>query len=483
MNKHCILFEHEVKRILNSTDSRENNDKKFIELTDYLEHISRQKNKNPFFDNSNLENKKSQKILNLDWSDYSVSANQFIGIIQTQWCRFTILPKIFSSTESQNEEELINKASNELMYLLSYAYDLKNSDISQADFSKNKNLDFFEIFISLFATKTWEVLNRNVYHKYENIEENIGFVKGKILFNKQLKENALKNRNDRLYCEYTLFQEDNILNQIIKYVTKILFRKSRVETNKSLLRKILHILSDINDKTFIADDTDKVTLSPMQREFAPILNYCKLFLENSLIKFNQNNVDIFCFLIDMNSLFEKFVVGFLKEHFKNDWKVESQKSDKSVATDLSGNNVFQMRHDIFLTSLNTENSIIIDTKYKFTDFSVKKGGISQGDVYQMITYAIRRHCENLILLYPKYNDDNTSKEIEYRIKDEFGGNEISLKAFKLDLTNLEEGRGKKDESIKNQLQEIFNTKTLKGNSSTEDFIEALKEGLAEEGVK
>lgn len=455
MNKSCVLFEHETKRVLDFAGTREENDRRFLEIENYLIGISKSKPVYPFFQPNKEKDDQSenrQRILELNYRDYSLSANQFIGVIQMRWCRFTILPKIFAKLETESEESLINKASHDLMYFLDYAYDLKNNKTSNADFSKNKNLDFLEIFIELFATETLKVLERNIYHSYETLEENLGFVKGKILFQQHFKDNTIKKRNDRIYCRYMLFQEDNLLNQMIKYVARLLFRKSRMESNKSLLRKILHILSDIDNRTFVASDTEKIILNSTQKEFVPIVNYCKLFLENSLVKFNQNNVNIFCFLIDMNALFEKFVAGFLKKHFK-DWKIEPQKSDKYVAETNEREKIFQMKHDIFLTKDDT--SIILDTKYKTTDFFDKKGGISQSDVYQMTTYAIRRKCKNVILLYPKYCGDNSGERMDYDIVDEFSGDKIHLTAFKLDLTSMPSEKTEKDNNIKKQLADCL----------------------------
>ncbi len=452
MNK--ILFEYETQKIFPPEGNRTDYDKKFIELEDYLEKISKLKRINPFFQgiNEDLEVSGSQQILKFNYKDYSISANKFVGVVQTKWCRLTLLPKIFRKTDDNDEEHLIDYASRDLMYLLSYAYDLKTDQRSQSSFSKNQKLDFFEIFVFLFATQTLQVLERNFYHSYEKLKENLAFVKGKIMFTQHLKENITKNRYDRIYCQYSLFQENNLFNQIIKHVATILFKKTKVLDNKNLLRKILHLFNDIDYRTCVASDTEQVTLNPTQKEFVPILNYCKLFLQNSLIKFNQNDVEIFCFLLDMNTLFEKFVAGFLKQHFP-DYSIEMQKSDKHVAENMEKRPVFQMRHDLFLTK--NDEAMIIDTKYKKTDFNDKKGGISQSDIYQMVTYAVRRKCRNVVLLYPKYSGDDSPQKMEYFVEDEFSGHKVHLTVFKLDLTNLKPEKNFKDISIKNQLRALL----------------------------
>lgn len=454
MNKDHVLFEYETKKIFSFEENRIECDQKFIELENYLEKISQSKNINPFFSKIERDSElsKRQRILDFNYKDYSISANQFVGVLQMKWCRFTLLPKIFKRTDVNEEGAMIDYASRDLMYLLSYAYDLKANQLSKSNFSKNQKWNFFEVFISLFATQTLQVLEHNFYHHYEEVEENLPFIKGKIIFSQHLKENIVKNRYDRIYCRYEQFQENNLFNQIIKYITSILFHKTKVADNRNLLRKILHLLHDVDHRTCVASDTEKVILNPTQKEFVPILNYCKLFLQNSLIKFNQNNIHIFCFLLDMNLLFEKFVAGFLKQHF-SEYQVETQKSDKYVAEDIQSEPVFQMRHDLFLIKDN--EAIIIDTKYKKTDFSYKEGGILQADIYQIVTYAIRRKCSRVILLYPKYSEDQSPQKINYFIKDEFSGYKIHLVILKIDLTNLKSEKILKDEDIKAQLRLVL----------------------------
>jgi len=50
----------------------------------------------------------------------------------------------------------------------------------------------------------------------------------------------------------------------------------------------------------------------------------------------------------------------------------------------------------------TGKQLIIDTKYKLRDreSTNAKQGISQSDLYQMISYALRRETDQVILLYP-----------------------------------------------------------------------------------
>jgi len=457
--KQKIVFEYQKEKLFEKISTAEKY-KQFRELELYLDKIWKSKDRSKFYYKSASSEEEEigirQRFLDLDYKDFSVTASKYVGIIQFRDIRLTLLPKFFSEYTADNDKNIIDKASRDLMYFLKYAFNLKTSHITQAPFDQNTKMDFFEIFTYLFAKKTLESYEHNFYHCYQTVSENLNYVKGKILFPQQVKNNLLKGRNEKIYCEYSVFQENNQFNQIVKFVATMLFHKTANRVNRNLLRSILRIFSEVEFVNCTYADTEKIHFNRTQLEFIPILNYCKLFLKNSMITFNDNKLEIFSFLLDMNMLFEMFVGGFLKKHF-TEFKVEIQKSDLTVAKDANGSNVFRMKHDILLTI--NDRMIIIDTKYKETNFKENKGGISQADVYQMATYAIRRGCKEVILIYPKFYGDKSTDDLQYYIKDEFSTDVVSLRCCKLDLSNLPLMEKDKDGVVKKRLENIINNTT------------------------
>jgi 5-methylcytosine-specific restriction enzyme subunit McrC len=74
-----------------------------------------------------------------------------------------------------------------------------------------------------------------------------------------------------------------------------------------------------------------------------------------------------------------------------------------------------MQHDIFLTSKTADRrKVIIDTKYKLRPADFKndiKKGIAQADLYQMTSYAFRRGCKDIFLLYPNITEEINEPDI------------------------------------------------------------------------
>lgn len=69
---------------------------------------------------------------------------------------------------------------------------------------------------------------------------------------------------------------------------------------------------------------------------------------------------------------------------------------------LTDEGVFQLRPDLVLTCRQTKAQVILDAKYKkrYGDEQTRKVGIGQADLYQLVSYTLRRACPRAVLLYP-----------------------------------------------------------------------------------
>jgi len=101
-----------------------------------------------------------------------------------------------------------------------------------------------------------------------------------------------------------------------------------------------------------------------------------------------------------------------------------------------------MQHDIFLTSKDrTNRQIIIDTKYKLREQDFKsdpKKGVSQGDIYQMVSYAFKRGVRDIILVYPNVSEVLHSLD-EFKIISGFDEKlEISITALEIPFWSVDD---------------------------------------------
>jgi len=191
-------------------------------------------------------------------------------------------------------------------------------------------------------------------------------------------------------------------------------KQTKFSENLRMLQDVVFILDEVEDFHCTLHDLDKISLNTFFEDYSVLLDSCKLILSQQLYSSNTYDLSQWCLLFPMEYIFEDFLAGFLENKFSLDWKVEYQKSDEYLSNNPK---VFNMQHDIFLTSRHgSKRKVIIDTKYKIRQDNFKedpKKGIAQADLYQMVSYAFMRGCTDIILVYPNSSDIiNTADSFE-----------------------------------------------------------------------
>lgn len=387
------------------------------------------------------ENEKEQQFLKINFLK-EIRANNYVGVIRFGETAINILPKIFKQKEPLTETDLQGIHAH-LLWWLSHCSKIKFPK-SWSNFNHIKS-DFFEILIYLFANYTKETLSKILYQTYQEVEKELPYMKGRLDMNRYIQQNLSKGQWHQLSCIYSAFELDNRFNRIIKYVAKLLISVTQNVETKQLLSDIVFMLDEVGDYRMTASDCEKVHINPLYQELKPILDYCRLFLTNSTVLRFKNELEVFAFLLPMEVIFEDFLVGFLQKHFSDNLEIETQKSDKYLASlfydeQKVKEKVFQLRHDIFIKK--GEKRIIIDTKYKaiYTNPNSqnKKHGVSQSDMYQMVSYAIRRNCQDVKLIYPnRVLSGLNDKDIQFMVDDELANKQINIGIYEIPFIQKE----------------------------------------------
>lgn len=320
--------------------------------------------------------------------DGKISARNYVGVVQYDGIRIEVYPKIFADDQAKNTKLWqLN-----MLYWLSYCRKVK-FPFSFADVSKFQFDDFLELLIYVFANYAEDIISTQPFQAYQTVSEETPFLKGRISFEEYTKNNLATGKWQNFFCNHEPFVYDNLFNRIVKYVTKRLLAVSENFLNQDRLNEILFILNDVSDIPCTAIDCDKVKLNPLFTDHTHILDLCRLYLSNQVIDSEDQDSNNFCFLLPMEYIFEDFVFGFVSKIWPS-LNIKSQSTDYLALS--AGSPVFQIRNDMYI-----RDRLIIDTKYKMrSDSNDSKAGVAQSDLYQMIGYALRRNCMNVLLLYP-----------------------------------------------------------------------------------
>jgi len=393
------LFEYDKwERVENSTTLLHSlksiwRQRNFGNLTDELEENETDKNYQPF----------------LRFSNNEIRANNFVGFIQTANDLVEIYPKVFRNCKAKDKNDMLRH----IFFWFNYCRKWK-FPFSQAQLDRISIDEFPELIINLIANQFLEVVSNQPLTMYQPVEEAMQTPRGSINFKRYIANSLVRGNFQNIECDYEPFLFDNKVNRVIKYCSRLLLNQTKFAENIQMLQEVVFILDEVEDIPCNSYDVENIALNSFFDEYNKVLDSCKLILNQQLYSSNTYDLSQWCLLFPMEYIFEDFVAGFLEQHFSKDWYVKYQKSDEYLATNDLGRKVFNMQHDIFLTSKHSGKIIIVDTKYKLRSTNFKddpKKDIAQTDLYQMTSYAFRRGCTNIFLLYPNIREVMSEPDI------------------------------------------------------------------------
>jgi len=401
---------------------------------------------------------KVQKFLTINGN--SIKGGNYFGVIKTKSATINILPKIFDTEENRNridDKDFHHYVFSHLIWWMSFSDKIRFPKV-YSSFDATTNTDLLELLVYNFAYYTEELINTYSYSSYELVSENLSEVKGKINFKKYVSNIASGNWH-QIPCEFDEFRFDNQLNRIIKYVCKELLLPYIQNSNtKNLLTSIIHSLDEVQDEFVTLEDCDKVMLNPLYEEYVLVLDYCKMFLSNSIISSDSKDNTIFSFVIESSKFFEIFIEGFIKKNKTSIGvnKILTQK-EKYIGKDLKTKKpIFQTSID-FLIEKDNREIVLADAKYKRIwpikgNDKKRNYGIESADVYQMLAYSNIWNINQVILFYPLYfdEDENFSHKFEF----ETHGKKVNIQVRTLPLINHDEDKFKKSHY---KLSDIFSS--------------------------
>lgn len=336
-----------------------------------------------------------------------------------------------------------------IYYMLTYAFRV----LRQKNYDKVASESFDHIY-DLFATILVKGVNKQVkqglYKEYVVHQDNLSTVRGKINIRDTI-SNKLQ-RKQLIACEYDELTENNLLNQIIKTTILLLLSEESVKDQSKihLKRLLLHFseVSMINPKEI---SWHSIQYQKNNETYEMLMNICYFIIDNLLLTTAQGSYKSPMFSEEnMNLLFERFVLNYYKEHYKDinvyapyiKWNID-QESDQLDEVYLP-----RMETDIVLETNN--KSLIIDTKF-YSEPMTKNDKLQSHNLYQIFSYVKNMDTRGTgtvsgMLLYAQTERD-IYPDFMYRLD----GNLISARTLNLNQNF---------EAIKEQLNRIVEEKLL-----------------------
>lgn len=215
-----------------------------------------------------------------------------------------------------------------------------------------------------------------------------------------------------LACRYDTLSSDIALMQVMKACVIVLRRHARAAATVRKLDELRFLLADISDVSVSALAWGAVRIDRSNRRWETLYGLARLFLKREWQGTHRSleAAQGITLLFPMNDLFEAYVAALLKKALRPaGLTVETQGGRLFCLLEEGpgGRKRFQTKPDIIVRSgvgKGEKTVSIIDTKWKRLSDVVedRKHGVSQSDVYQLMSYGRLYDCAELVLLYPHH---------------------------------------------------------------------------------
>lgn len=373
-----------------------------------------------------------------------VKVRNYVGVVETkEGVSLEILPKIHFG----EDKNALAKTKSLFLKMLRHLRNSPFKNISTAHLRTENNFPVLEVFISAFINECELLFQKSIRSDYIKEEENLNFVRGKILISQNTKHNHTNRA--RVYCEFEEFSQNTPQNKIIKTTLRKLVSLTKSHSNLTAINKLISILDSVDLSEDIGTDLRicgiSIKANRLYSNYINLLQWSEIFLlGKSFTNFKGNSLNA-AVLFPMERIFEDYVAGMFKRYGNCDVIKTQDRSFFLIEKHIDKQRI-QLRPDIVVENENTER-IIIDTKWKLIDENRLSGNynISLTDMYQLFAYGSKYktgdkvHFPKLVLLYPVNSDFTQRLDPFYYYDDPTSGCRLELNVipFDLEATDIE----------------------------------------------
>ena len=329
-------------------------------------------------------------------------AKQMVGVIAAPGCSLEILPKV----DPDDPDEAKFTVRRRLIGLLALALDIDLRAGSSAAMAHDED-SLLEVFIRSFADQLLTLVRSGLPHAYASRADDLQALRGRLDVMKQFTFNAV--RPDRLACRYDTLTHDTPLMQVMKATVVFLMPLSRTASTQRILSELRSRLAPVSDVVPAHLPWARVVLDRTNSRWTNAVSLARLLMKRDWqgTRPDAYGAQGFTLLFPMHTLFEAAVAALLRRALATSTIEVVVQGGLRYCLGEPGDGAqckgewFQTKPDILLRR-GGKVLAVIDTKWKRlgSDPLVKKGGVAQSDVYQMMAYARIYACERLLLLYP-----------------------------------------------------------------------------------
>lgn len=302
-----------------------------------------------------------------------------------------------------------------LWYLILYAWELAEFK-DKYRFAAEEAPSLKALFVKLFIQISHDLIRQGIHRSYIPVKASIQGIKGRVLFSESIKQNAFQQQ--RVVCQYTHFDENNLLNQTIKATLQALIlwlRRQDSTQNRKHIQALIPLqpyFRNVDNIQLYPSLFQRTVVHRNNRAYQLLIQLCRMIYQATMPT-EDMGADAFLKVMSEQLTGHNLYERFLKQFYTLNMHSHTVRSEQlDWPADPMSDFMPNMRTDITLHPKNSETGrIVIDAKwYEHTLVSYHRGDKERfhaGHLYQL--YAYLRTQEDKggvyqnskgILLYP-----------------------------------------------------------------------------------
>lgn len=304
---------------------------------------------------------------------YDLTPGSEIGALELPGLSVRILPKL---------------PIERVFFLVSYALDGLKGAEAATDFAEEP--DLFEAVVAAFAAHVRSAFRPGLLQGYRTEEDALMTVRGRILFERQLRRFGIAPPIDVRFDDFTIDIEENRL--IKAALTRLGKMRLRSDRSRRHLRSFALSLAAVEMVEY-GHQLPSITFNRLNERYRPALALARLILRSTSYDIERGTVTSPSFLIDMNRVFEDFVVQALRDELRLG-AIEFPQGAKGRRLTLDTAGRISLKPDISWWR-GGRCVFVGDVKYKKT----ADWRIPNADLYQLHAYTTATDLPGGLLIY------------------------------------------------------------------------------------
>ncbi len=299
-----------------------------------------------------------------------------------------------------------------VLFLISYAIDPRAWRDLLFHFAETTSL--VEAIVPAFLAHVRRAIRHGLLHGYRAEEGAWPAVRGRLRFDEQVRRRfGVFPPAELRYDEYTADVDENRLLKVA------LVRLSRMRLRSpATARALRHDLAAFQDVSLVHDRPDQwppLRYTRLNEHYRPALELARLIVRSTAFDLGHGPVPAWAFLVDMNQVFEDFVVVALREALGLSERtfpqgLASGARPRTLPLDQAG--AVHLKPDLSWWDGNT-CTFVGDVKYKRASVA----GIEHPDLYQLLAYTIATGLPGGLLVYAAGEAEPASHEVVHAGKE------------------------------------------------------------------